>query len=223
MKKVISLLLCCLMVASLCIPAFAMGADDTISPYYLGTQTTHNYSYTYGTPTSMTKGNWTCIYTGEPAARDGEYDTVSHSVSYGATFSGSFMGNIKDKIQVEFGISFSKSTEFGISKNSAPLKKGEYIKAYWIKSYDSYDVTQKDLKHIYGWELQGSGGTYVPVDRYETETSHVTVNKPLQPKLKIEYWKDGKMERSADAGDTLERIEYYELIGGVYQMVYGEG
>lgn len=194
-----------------------------VSPYYVGTQTTHNYTYTYGAPKSITKGEWNHIYTGNPAARDGEYDTISHSVSYSATFSGSFMGDIKSRIQVEFGISFSKSTGFEISKNSAPLKKGEYIKAYWIRSYDSYDVTQKDTKHIYGWEQEYNFGPYVPVDRYETVESHVTVEKPLQPKLKIEYWKNGAQIRSATTENTLERIEYFELIDGTYQMVYSEG
>lgn len=238
MKKFMSFLLSCIMAVSLCVPAFAaseelLTEDNTVSngvedreetnaPRYVGTQTTHSWSYDYGNPTENTKGSWTHCYTGNPAVRDGEYDTVSHSVSYTSTYSGTFGGSIKSSIQAEFGISFSKGEEFSISKNSAPLKKGEYIKAYWIKNFDSYDVKQTDYQHTYGFEQQYPGGPYVKVDRYNSVVSHVTVDKAIQPKLKIEYWKDGKKVRSAGTEDSLERTEYYEWTNGAYQMIYGE-
>ena len=234
MKQLLTLMMAYLMAVSLSVPAFAANKelltddttvdnnDNSVVPFYVGTQTDHSWSYSYGKPTEKTKGSWTHFYTGDPAKRDGEYDTASHSVSYSSTFSGAFGGNIKSKIQIEFGISFSKSEEFAISKNSAPLKKGEYIKAYWIKNFDSYDVTQKDLKHIYGFKQQYPGGPYVKVNTYDTDISHVTVDKALELKIRIEYWKDGKKIRFADTEDSLERIEYYEWKNGAYQMTYGE-
>lgn len=50
------------------------------SPMALGTQTTHSWSYTYGEPTEKKKGSWQHMYTEEPAARDGETDTVSLNI-----------------------------------------------------------------------------------------------------------------------------------------------
>ncbi|WP_313530521.1 hypothetical protein [Anaerotignum sp.] len=231
--KMTSFIITLAMLLTLSIPAFAESSNaeidntvfvedetgGTIPNRYVGTQTTHSWDYVYGSPTEKTKGSWKHFYTGDPTQRDGEYDTASHSVSYGHTYSGSFGGNIKKLIQVEFGISFSKNEEFGISKNSAPLKKGEYIKAYWKKSFNSYDVKQTDHQHTFGFEQQGSGGPYVKVDRYKDVVSHVTVDKALQPKIRIEYWKDNKKVRSISNGDTLERVEYYELINGKYQLV----
>ena len=243
-KRFTSMLLAIIMCMSLCVPAFAVSNEDddseievtsgdieggngTVVPLYLGTNTTHSWTYSYGNPVEKTKGSWTHCYTGSPAKRDGEYDTVTHSVSYTSTFSGTFGGSIKSSIQVELGVSFSKSESFSISRNSGQLKKGEYIKAYWIKNYDSYDVKQVDYQHTYGFEQKYPYGPYEAVDRYNTVVSHVTVDKAIHPQIKIEYWKGGNKVSAlgADglmgAGGNLERTEYYEWINGEYQMVYG--
>lgn len=222
------------MAVVLCMPAFAANETqlnkentsdssvNSVAPLYVGTQTDHSWSYSYGSPRLKTSGEWNHLYTGEPAQRDGEHDTVSHSTAYTSSFSGTFGGNIKSKIELDLQVSFSKTTEFQVSKNSASLKRGEYIKAYWIKTFDSYDVTQKDLQHTYGFEQKYPGGPYEKVDRYNTVYSHVTVDKAIQPKIRLEYWKNGKRVKSADSEDTLERIEYYEWKNGTYQMVCKE-
>ncbi len=217
MKKMVSAFMAVAMVLSLTCSVFAK--DSNVTPNALGTTTTHSWSYTYGNPKEITKGAWQHFYTGHPAERDGETDSPAHAVSYGHSYSGTFGGNIKDKIQIEFGISFSKEETFSITKNSAPLDKGEYIMAYYKKNYDSYDVTQKDLQHTYGFAQSYPGGPYEKVDKYETVTSHVTVDKALQPKIKIEYWKDGKHVRSAGSESVLVRTEYYEFIDGEYRLV----
>ena len=213
----------CVMLASFSIPALAASNNnEIITPQYVGTNTTHSWDYDVGTPTEKAKGSWTHFYTGDPAKRDGEYDTAQHSVSYAHTYSGSFGGDIKKLVQIELGISFTKSEEFSISKNSAPLKKGEYIKAYWIKNYDVYKVKQTDHQHTYGFEQQYPGGPYEEVDRYVNVVSYVDISKALQPKIRIEYWKDGTKLRSIDANDMPERVEYYEYVGGEYLLVYTE-
>lgn len=203
--------------------AFAVSADtriQEIAPMYVGTQTTHSWSYKIGNPIEKTSGNWKHLYTGSPAKRDGEYDTVSHSVSYGHTYSGSFGMSIKDKVQAELGISFSKTEEFSISKNSAPLKKDEYIKAYWIKNYDVYDIKQTDSQHTYGFKQAYPGGPYQPVNQYKDVNSTVKVSKAIQPKIKIEYWKNEKKVRGINSEDMIEKEEYYQFLNGEYQLIY---
>lgn len=81
------------MLASFSIPALAASNNnEIITPQYVGTNTTHSWDYDVGTPTEKAKGSWTHFYTGDPAKRDGEYDTAQHSVSYAHTYSGSFGG-----------------------------------------------------------------------------------------------------------------------------------
>ncbi len=130
--------------------------------------------------------------------------------------------HIKNKVQAELGISFSKTEDFSISKNSAQLKKGEYIKAYWIKTYDVYNVRQKDIQHTVGFKQSYPGGPYEPVNTYNTVYSTVEVSKAIHPKLRIEYWKDGKKVRSAGSEDTLEKVENYEFVNGGYQLIFTE-
>lgn len=210
-------------VISLSAPASATSIDDqSITPDYLGTQTTHSWDYSCPAPTEQTAGSWTHLYTGDPAKHDDEHDTVIHSISYESTYSGSFGGNIKDRIEIQLGISFSRAETFGVNKTSGSLKKGEYIKAYWIKNYDVYRVKQIDYQHTYGFAQQYPGGPYQKVDRYDSVISYVNVSKALEPKIKIEYYKDGKKVRSINANDMPERIEYYEYVGGEYILVYTE-
>lgn len=166
--------------------------------------------------TEKPSGDWALIYTGAPAERDGESDSISHQLSYSNTYSGTFGGNIKNLIEADFNLSFSRSVSFSITKNSASLKKGKYVKAYYQKNFKVMKIKQTDLKRTTGYEL--AGGQYRPVDRTETETSYVTVNKALQPKLKLEYWKGGKKIKSVHPITQPEYTEYYKYINGGYQL-----
>lgn len=226
MKRTFTRLLCGMitvaMIFSLNVTVFAASDDGEAIPYYVGTQTTHSYDCEIGKPTEKTEGTWKHFYTGDPAQRDGEYDSIQHSVTYGHSITGGVVGSVKEKIQLELSISFSKDETFSITKNSASLKKGEYIKAYWIKNYDEYTVKQIDHQHTFGFEQQENFGPYVKVDRYHDEISYVTVKKALQPKIRVEYWKDGKKVRSAGEETLLDRVEYYEFIDGEYQLVGSE-
>lgn len=166
-----------------------------------------------------TSGSWIHIYTGSPAARNGEYDSVAFSTSYSHTFTGTIGGELKGAIQAQLGYSFGKSVEFGITKNSGSLKKGEYVKAYYQKNYDVSKIKQTDLKRTTGYVF--SGGQYRPVDRFDTITSYVYAKKAIQPKIKLEYWANGRQVRSNSNGRPV-RVEYYEFINGQYRQVAGE-
>lgn len=211
LQRLLSIILSCSLIMGSSVTAFA---SESPSPRAVGTTVTHSWSFdTVGTY-EETSGGWVKFYTGHPAARDGEYDTVSHSISYSHTFSGTIGGDLKGKIQAQLGYSFGKTQEFGIAKNSAPLKKGEYVRAYYTKNFDVTKIRQTDLKRTTGYEL--AGGQYHPVDRIETIVSYVYAKKAIQPKIKLEYWKDGKKVRTAS--DRPFRTEYYELVNGKYQM-----
>ena len=188
---------------------------EQVVPFYLGTTTTHSWSYQIVNTYDETVGNWTHFATSSKATRDGETDTVSNTVEYSHTFSGSFGGNIKKLVEAQLGYTFGKSVSWSISKTSAPLKKGEYVKAYYIKNYSVSNIKQTDTMRTTGFEQIG-GGQYVPVDRVTTAISYVDAKKALLPKIKLEYWKDNKLLRSFNSGSVLEKTEYYEYIDGAY-------
>jgi len=195
----------------------SIAADDAIvTPDAVGTTVTHNWSFKVDRTYEETQGGWTHIYTGSPATRNGEYDSISHSTSYSHTYTGTIGGNLKGGIQAQLGYSFGKTVTFGISKNSGSLKKGEYVKAYYQKNFDVSKIQQTDLKRTTGYIL--SGGQYRPVDRIETITSYVYAKKAIQPKIKLEYWANGNQVRSDSAGHPTH-VEYYEFINGQYCQV----
>ncbi len=196
-------------------------------------QTTHSYSYTYGTSYTEASSDWEHIYTGYPAARKGEYDAISCSVSYTHTLSGSLALNIKKEVQVELGYSFGKNMEFSISKTSAPLDVGEYVKAYYAEVYNVTPVYQKDLQHITGWELlAGSAGQYHYVDYYKTEYETAYAKKAIFPQIKMEYYNSSQnasynsynihKNNEIIINDCI-KTEIYEYIDGEYKLVYTTG
>lgn len=192
-------------------------------------QTTHSYSYTYGTSYTET-GSWNHIYTGYPAVKRGEYDTITYSVEYTHTLSGSLITQFKKEVQLELGYSFGTGREFSISKNSAPLEVGEYVKAYYAKTYNVTPVNQRDFKHTTGWRLiPGSGGEYEYVDYYETDTTTAYAKEAIFPQIKLEYYyvpqiaDDSANSVYGNSGDKMSecvRIEIYEYMDGNYQLVY---
>ena len=177
-------------------------------------QTTHSYSKSYGVIYSE-NSSWINFYIGEPAQRDGEVDTIGHEVSYSHTLSGSLAAEIKDAVQLELGYSFGKSESFSVERSSAELKKGEYVKGYYAKTWSVTPVYQVDSKHTTGWQLiPGSGGEYEYVDYYETDRTTAYARRAIAPKLRLDYFSS-----TTRSGGCI-KTEIYEYIDGNYQLLY---
>lgn len=120
-------------------------------------------------------GKWKLIYKGSPAKRKGEYDSISASISSGLSYS----GNIEvERSILAASVGYSKSKEYTVSgsKNSAPLKKGEYVKGYAKKIGVYSKVTQrKYMKRKHSTK---------PLNEYKT----AYVKKPEAISLKIDYY-----------------------------------
>lgn len=220
MKKAILSYLALAMCLSLCVPAFAVenASSDMYTAKSLGTTTRHYWSFETGKSHDETCGSWKLIYNGDPATRNGEEDNISYAVSYTNTFTGTIGGGLKGKIEASLGYSFGHSEEFSVQKKSAPLSKGEYVKAYYIKNYEVTSIIQTHITHTYGFEL-GACGTYNKVDRWqEVPAPTLEAKRAILPKIKLEYFEDSKA-RSLNPTSTLLYTEYYEYVAGQYQLV----
>lgn len=232
MKRFVGLLLLAGLFTSSSLLSFAEQSDiindittnpsletEDISSKYVGTTRTSYWEHTYSNPKSTTVGSWELFYSGAKAARDGEYDTVTCSKEYSHSYSGTIGGDIK-KVQASIGYTFGTSESFSVSKNSSALKKGESVKAYWIKNYDVSTITSSETINIVGYEL-GGGGQYHPVNRSERgKTCTATANKAIMPQIKLEYYDSKGNKKSPD--QELNRTEYYEYIDGDYKLVETE-
>ena len=144
--------------------------------------------------------------------------------------SGSLITQFKKEVQLELGYSFSEEREFSISKNSAPLEVGEYVKAYYAKTYNVTPVNQRDFKHTTGWRMiPGSGGEYEYVDYYETDTTTAYAKEAIFPQIKLEYYyvpqiadysTNNAYENSEGEISNCIRTEIYEYMDGNYQLAH---
>lgn len=127
-------------------------------------------------------GDWKLIYKGDPAKRAGEYDTISASLTSGISVSGS-LGLDAKFLTSAVGYTLNKDYTVSGSKNSAPLKKGEYVKGY-AKNVGVYaKVTQR--KYI----KRKNHST--PQNEYRT----AYVRKPSAITLKIDYFTSKKKKK----------------------------
>jgi hypothetical protein len=167
-----------------------------------------NYSTT-------TSGSWTLFYSGAPAAKAGEYDTVGYSVTYSHSASASFSATlIKDQVEAQLGLTIGKDVTFSGAKNSAQLSKGEYVKAYYIKQYKVHKVT----------EAQVFGSSSVKPTP-ESERRIVYVNEAILPQIKLEYYGGTSKSLLSNSISTLEeayKTEYYNYINGEYILTNTE-
>ncbi|WP_108671423.1 hypothetical protein [Peribacillus acanthi] len=171
-------------------------ASASASYYYWKITSTSNYG-------NVTKGSWVHLYTGYPATRTGEVDTISASVTYTHQIAGTV--NVTNSVvSAEVGYTIGQDKQFSISRETPPLNKGEYVKAFYIKSYSRTTLNQRQ----YFYDL----GTSYPTSNYATGYA----DEAILPQLRLEYYSS----TARSAGPT--KVEYYENIDGEYVQVNEE-
>lgn len=236
-KMVTSTLMAAVFVASVPAPIFAMdnkngeetsvvaeqNADDTeISPYTVSITKSYKIGKV-GDPETIVEGSKKLLYDGSkaPCKRNGETVSAGASVSYSNTYSGSLMAPLKAGIQAEIGYSFGTERTFQAYKTSAPLNVGEYVKAYYKKTYVMTPVTQNEYITTKGYETVN--GVSRPVDRTELKTYVVKCKEAILPVIYLDYYdKNNKLiTKSANSAneDKIFARETYEFKNGEYVLV----
>lgn len=106
------------------------------------------------------------------------------------------------QLEAVLGFNTTNTDSFSISKTSASLAKGEYIKAYYMKNYNRYKVTQR--------QYITTNGLTSPTSNY----AYAYADKPLLPKVKINYYKSTKSGQ-----ETVYKTEIYDIETGVLEDV----
>ena len=158
-----------------------------------------------------------------PAARDGEVVTMSCTKEYSTSVSGSICVPTST-LQAAIGFSITYSDTFSVSLNSAPLKKGEYVKGYWRKAYETKVVRQECYRtgSAYPKGPDGeSAGELTHFTNMLIDTKFVRVNKPIMPDLKFTYHSSSNTN---SVGGTVRAEEYTWGPDGRYHLakVYQE-
>ena len=172
--------------------------------YSINSFSTSSYYYwkiisksSYG---NITKGDWVHIYTGYPAQGTGEVDSLSFSTSSNHNLTGTI--NVSNSlVSAELGYTIGVEQTFTSQKSSRPLKKGEYVKAFYKKAFSR--TTLKQQKYYY--EL----GTSYPQNQYATGYS----DRAIHPMIKLEYYSS---KRSSP------EVQYFEFESGNYIEVSEE-
>lgn len=186
-------------------PSAAIKGSSIVTPassfyYYWKVKSSSFYS-------TISKGSKQLFYVGDPATRNGEVDTLSYTVSYSNDVSGQV--NVGSQaISIAVGFTIGKQESFGISKSSAPLNVGEYVKGYYTKKYSRYKVIQEEWAYDYG--LEYSVGT----------TATAWADKAILPSITLEYYNSGRSGISSkNINDMPFKTEVYEYIDGSYIKV----
>lgn len=156
------------------------------------------------------------FYVGSPASRDGETDTCGTSASYNVEVSGTFQISAKS-VASSLGLTIGKSYSFNASKTSAPLKKGEYVKAYYTKNWQRYTIKQERIKHTTWYSYDDNGNpTGIHSKDEVVGTAKGYIYKPIMPKITLKYYKSNS--KSAPRGSTSApyKTETYEWNGNSY-------
>ncbi len=215
-KKCLSFLLLMVLIISL---STAYGSE--ISPYSTPYDGQVDYSWRVASKNatgSTSRGHKRVLfYEGAPATRAGETDTCGTSVSYNVEASGTFEVS-KNKVAASLGLSIGKSYQFEASKTSASLEKGEYVKAYYTKTWQQYTIKQEYIKHTTWYSFDENGnptGIHSSDEVVKTATGYIY--KPLLPKITLEYYK-ASTSRMTGGAVSPTRTEVYEWNGGKYVL-----
>lgn len=220
--KIGSMIIALAMMLSLGTSAFATSSEpEEYQARTMVPQTTYYWTYTTKSAGTSTAGSWKLFYEGEPATQAGESDTATCGVTYNHTYSGSIAAEVKSKIEVQFGYTFGEDEEFSVSKQSRTLAKGEYIKAYYIKTYEDTTVNQTQYKRVRGWQQTTPGGSYEYVDKTSKTgaTKTATAKKAILPKIKLNYYTSKKTAANVCGLEEMPiATEVYEYINGQYVL-----
>ncbi|MGL5575261.1 MAG: hypothetical protein ACRDCW_06905, partial [Sarcina sp.] len=146
------------------------------------------------------KGSDILIYHGSPATKDGEYDTVSFSKSYSHEMEGNIQVS-KNVISASVGYSIGESVSFSNSRNSAPLKKGQYVKGYIKKTYQRTPIYQR--KYLYDLGVETPTST--------TATGYA--DRAILPQITLKYFNPSRCV------EIPFKEEILEFIDGQYQVI----
>ncbi|PEJ56920.1 hypothetical protein CN692_15135 [Bacillus sp. AFS002410] len=146
---------------------------------------------------NITKGDWLLIYEGYPAQGTGEVDSFSFSTSSSHNLTGSI--NVSNSlISAELGYSIGAKQTFTSQKSSRPLKKGEYVKASYIKAFSRTILKQQK----YFYDL----GTSSPQNQYASGYS----DQAIHPLIKLEYFSSKRSN---------PEVEYFQFESGEFRQV----
>lgn len=169
--------------------------------------------------------SWHLLVNGvnNPATRDGEVVTMTCNEGYSASVSGSISVPVST-LQAAIGFAIDYHADFSVSLNSAPLKKGEYVKGYWRKAYESKIVCQECHRSGSAYPKGADGEpagelTYFP--DMLIDTKYVRAYKPIMPDLKFTYHSSNNTN---SVGGTVRAEEYTWGPDGRYHLakVYQE-
>lgn len=125
------------------------------------------------------------------------------------TVSASLGWTIKKAVEAQLGLSIGHSESFGISKNSAPLKKGEYVKAYYARTYSVSKVVEGQ---VFG------SSTFPITDKSPRRTRYVY--RAIQPQVKLEYFhhygNSSINDFTVNENRKPYKIECYNCVNGIY-------
>ncbi len=173
----------------MCIITPAYAASGEASPAYVPYDGEKSYFWRSktGTPYVSSLSSYQLVYVGEKAQRDGETDSFSYAYSRDVTIGGTFAISSK-YFEVDYNISIGSNRSYTISKTSAPLKKGEYVKIYYQEMRQVYPCYQYYIEKTWHVDFAENGNPIFSDTDKVIDVKIGYIYEPLMPRIKIEYY-----------------------------------
>ena len=129
---------------------------------------------------------WTEFYTSAPAALAGTTETGTRAITYTHALEGTLKIPQAD-LEAQLGFRLDAKETGSTTRTSRALEKGETVVMEYRETWRCYKVSQKEVKHTYGWTYIDGQAVYV--DEYvDTGATQVAVvYKALLPQVRVTY------------------------------------
>lgn len=176
-------------VCLVCITVPAYADSDEFQPPYPPLDGEKFYFWKTKTGISYVESTspYKLVYVGEAAQRDGETDSFSYTYSKNVSHGGTFSVPIK-KFELAYGLTIGDERSYSVSKTSAPLKKGEYIKIYYEEMRTVYPCYQYYIEDTWHVNYAEDGGPVYSHTEQAVDLKFGYIYEPLMPRIKIEYY-----------------------------------
>lgn len=171
------------------------------------------------TDRTTTSLNETYVYYDDSpkATRAGEQFNVHVPIKEPVDITGSISVSL-GVVSAELNFDVTKDKTVYISKLSAPLEVGQYVKIYTLKRWDKWTIKQEHQQIRTSYTYDDNGNVYPTEEITVIDTKTGYVYEPKNPDIRFVYYSGDPVEMKTGSAEIPVKIEDYTWNGEEYVL-----